>query len=193
MEEAPLRKYKRSQWFLLISKQLRAGPHRLPRLPQDHGGRLGVALLRSMEVAGESRGVARGPFEHPGSPKESPKKPSGALGGVRDVLRCFAIDLKNIEKRSFLQCFRHHEVALGLAWVRFVGERAPQRIHAFLRRLQRPLRGPHIIPSVPITSLEMPRECLGAPRDLQGAQSRHGGAPKPRPPYGNTRKTNGFY
>ena len=35
-----------------------------------------------MEVAGESRGVARGPFEHPGSPKESPKKPSGALGGV---------------------------------------------------------------------------------------------------------------
>ena len=72
---------------------------------QDHGGRLGVALLRSMEVAGESGGVARGPFEHPGSPKESPKKPSGALGGVRDVLRCFAIDLKKIKKTCMFTMF----------------------------------------------------------------------------------------
>ena len=103
----PLRKYKRNQWFLLISTQLCAAPHRLPSLPQDHGGRLGVALLRSMDVAGESRGVAREPFEHPGSLKRSPRQPSGALGAVQDFPRCGDSDFQNIEKLYFLLCFQH--------------------------------------------------------------------------------------
>ena len=140
-------------------------------------------------VQGGSQRTLRASWE----PKGVPKKAfwiSGWRSG-RPPMLCHRF--KNIEEHSFLHCFQHHEVALGLAWVRFVGEKVPQRIHAFLRRLQRPLRGPHIIPSVPITSLEMPRECPGAPRDLQGTRSRHEEAPKPRPPYENTRKTNGFY
>ena len=67
-----------------------------------------------MEVAGESRGVARGPFKHPGIPKESPKQPSGALGGVRDVLRCFAIDFKNIKNVICYTVFCIMKLHLGL-------------------------------------------------------------------------------
>ena len=70
----PLRKYKKNQWFLLISKELCAAPHKLPRLPQDHGGRLGVALLRSMEVAGDFQGGSQRTLRASWEPKGVPKK-----------------------------------------------------------------------------------------------------------------------